>query len=218
MLPASSTIQSIGLFKNGLAVVRRNVAVPGPGVYRIEDVPAPMHGTFFIESAATVTATNAGTSTAPYGVCPHPYLLAGPAILDEWMLEVPASEFLEVTPDRLLPLAVRTVDGHPFEFRTAKTIGTTEIDHAFTGLGFDGGGRARLLVRDPGGTGVGMEWDTASKWLQIHTADKQPPAPSRLGLAVEPMSCPPDAFNSGKDLIHLEPGGSHAAAWSIFAL
>lgn len=50
-------IQSIGLFKNGLAVVRRHVTVPGPGVYRIENVPAPVHGTFFVESAATVSAT-----------------------------------------------------------------------------------------------------------------------------------------------------------------
>ena len=55
--PVKSTIQSIGLFKNGLAVVRRTLTVPGPGTYRIEDVPTPVHGTFFIESAATVTAT-----------------------------------------------------------------------------------------------------------------------------------------------------------------
>ncbi|GAC1595164.1 MAG: aldose 1-epimerase family protein [Pseudarthrobacter sp.] len=167
---------------------------------------------------SAVTATNIGGSTAPYGVCPHPYLVAGPAPLNEWTLEVPADEFLEVTPDRLLPVSVRTVTGHAFDFRTAKAIGATEIDHAFTGLNFGDSGRARLLVRDPGGTGVGMEWDTACEWLQIHTADKQPPAPSRLGLAVEPMTCPPDAFNSGQSLVSLEPGGSHLAAWSIFAL
>jgi aldose 1-epimerase len=167
---------------------------------------------------STVTATNAGSSTAPYGVCPHPYLVAGPAPLDEWTLEVPASGFLEVTRDRLLPLALRSVDGHEFDFRTPKIIGTTEIDHAFTGIDFADDGRARILARDPGGTGVGMEWDTACAWLQIHTADKQPPVPNRLGLAVEPMTCPPDAFNSGQDLIHLEPGASHLAAWRIFAL
>jgi len=32
------------------------------------------------------------------------------------------------------------------------------------------------------------------------------------------MTCPPDAFNSGTDLIHLEPGGSHSAAWTIRAV
>jgi aldose 1-epimerase len=75
-----------------------------------------------------------------------------------------------------------------------------------------------VLVRDPGGTGVGISWDRKCQWLQIHTADKLPPAINRLGLAVEPMTCPPDAFNSGVDMIRLEPGAVHQAGWSIFAL
>jgi aldose 1-epimerase len=174
-----------------------------------------------------VTASNLGGTAAPYGVCPHPYLVAGPAPLDEWTLHIPAGQFLEVTPDRLLPKETRTVAGHDFDFRTPRVIGATEIDHAFTDIAFDGdtpdgrtadgGGLARVLVRDPGGTGVGMAWDPTCQWLQIHTADKQPPAPNRLGLAVEPMTCPPDAFNSGVDLIRLKPGATHEASWSIFA-
>lgn len=166
---------------------------------------------------STVTAENLGSTAAPYGVCPHPYLVAGPAPLDEWTLEIPAGTFLEVTPDRLLPKETRSVEGHEFDFRTPRAIGGTEIDHAFTDIKFDGGGQARVLVRDPGGTGAGMAWDGTCRWLQIHTADKQPPFPNRLGLAVEPMTCPPDAFNSGVDLIRLEPGATHSASWSIFA-
>jgi aldose 1-epimerase len=166
---------------------------------------------------STVTARNLGGTAAPYGVCPHPYLVAGPSPLDEWVLEIPAGTFLEVTPDRLLPKETRSVDGHGFDFRAPRAIGGTEIDHAFADIAFDGGGQARVLVRDPGGTGVGMAWDRTCQWLQIHTADKQPPFPNRLGLAVEPMTCPPDAFNSGVDLIRLEPGATHQASWSIFA-
>lgn len=165
-----------------------------------------------------VTATNLGGSAAPYGLCPHPYLVAGPAPLDDWILEVPAGSFLEVTPDRLLPKETRPVEGHEFDFRTPRAISATEIDHAFTDIAFDGGGQARVLVRDPGGTGVGMSWDPECRWLQIHTADKLPPALNRLGLAVEPMTCPPDAFNSGVDVIRLEPRAVHQAGWSIFAL
>ena len=164
-----------------------------------------------------VTAANAGERTAPYGVCPHPYLLAGPGPLNSWTLEIPARTFLEVTPDRLLPVTIRPVDGHEYDFRTPRVIGSTEIDHAFTNITFGENGRASLVLRDPGGTGVGMEWDRNSPWLQIHTADKQPPLPTRLGLAVEPMNCPPDAFNSGQDLERLEPGATHDARWSIFA-
>ena len=165
-----------------------------------------------------VTASNLGGMTAPYGVCPHPYLVAGPAPLDEWVLEIPAGVFLEVTPDRLLPKETRTVEGHEFDFRSPRPIGATEIDHAFTDIAFGGDGLARVLVRDPGGAGVGMAWDRTCQWLQIHTADKQPPAPNRLGLAVEPMTCPPDAFNSGVDLTRLKPGATHKASWSIFAV
>jgi aldose 1-epimerase len=164
-----------------------------------------------------ITAVNTGTDTAPYGVCPHPYLVAGPAPLDEWTLQIPADSFLEVTPDRLLPVATRTVAGHEFDFRAPRRIGAAEIDHAFTGIAFDGRRPARLIAKDPGGTGVGMEWDRRCPWLQIHTADKQPPAPNRLGLAVEPMTCPPDAFNTGYNLIRLEPGGAHEVSWRIFA-
>lgn len=51
---AQSRITSVGLFKNGLAVVRREVAVPGPGVYRLDDVPEPVHGTYWVESLARV--------------------------------------------------------------------------------------------------------------------------------------------------------------------
>ncbi len=166
----------------------------------------------------TVTATNTGERTAPYGVCPHPYLLAGPAPLDQWILEVPARTFLQVTPDRLLPVTTRPVDGHDYDFRAPRVIGATRIDHAFTDIAFDDAGGARVVLRDPGGTGVGLAWDRKSQWLQVHTADKQPPMPDRLGLAVEPMTCPPDAFNSGLDLPRLESGGRHEASWHIYAM
>lgn len=165
-----------------------------------------------------VTATNTGPTTAPYGVCPHPYLVAGPSSLDDWILEFRADSYLEVTPDRLLPVETRPVQGHDFDFRVPRNIGGTEIDHAFTGLCFDEHGRARLTLKDPTGTGVGMTWDAACPWVQIHTADKKPPLANRIGLAVEPMTCPPDAFNSGTGLIELIPGESHQAQWTILAV
>ena len=165
-----------------------------------------------------VAALNTGRTTAPYGVCPHPYLLAGESPLDEWELEVPAGTFLEVTPDRLLPVGTREVEGHAFDFRRPRRIGATEIDHAFTGIQFDGAGSARVEVWDPAGTGVAMEWDASCPWLQVHTADKEPPVPTRLGLAVEPMTCPPDAFNSGTDLVRLAPGEERRTRWRIVGL
>ncbi|MFF1879857.1 aldose 1-epimerase family protein [Pseudarthrobacter sp. NPDC058196] len=165
----------------------------------------------------TVTAVNTGTRAAPYGVCPHPYLVAGAAPLDDWSLELPADAYLEVTPDRLLPVAMRQVEQDDFDFRLPRKLGPVKIDHAFTGISRDAAGLARVRVLDPSGNGVELEWGPEWPWVQVHTGDK-PVGPDRLGLAVEPMTCPPDAFNSGTDLIHLEPGGSHSASWTIRAV
>jgi aldose 1-epimerase len=34
-------------------------------------------------------------------------------------------------------------------------------------------------------------------------------------VAVEPMTCPPDALNSGTDLITLAPGESWTGSWGL---
>ena len=54
---AKSKIVAAGLFKNGLAVIKREVVLPGPGTYRLEDLPEPVHGTWWIESGAAVETT-----------------------------------------------------------------------------------------------------------------------------------------------------------------
>jgi hypothetical protein len=51
---AKSHITSVGLFKNGLAVVKREVTLPGPGTYRFDDVPTPVYGTYWVEASADV--------------------------------------------------------------------------------------------------------------------------------------------------------------------
>lgn len=167
----------------------------------------------------SVRSTNLGTGLAPYGTGPHPYLVAGPELVDEWTVTIPAARVLTVT-ERLAPLGladVATYDDGRLDFRRPRVLGDTFIDHAFTGCESDAAGRSRVEVRSPSGTGVEMEWDGASPWLQVHTPDG-PGDLWRTGLAVEPMTCPPDAFNSRQDVVWLEPGASHAVGWTIRAL
>lgn len=52
--PAKSRIVTVGLFKNGLAVVKRELTVGGPGTYVLDDVPEPVHGTYWVESGFPV--------------------------------------------------------------------------------------------------------------------------------------------------------------------
>ena len=47
----------------------------------------------------------------------------------------------------------------------------------------------------------------------VFTGDR--PDVQRRGLAVEPMTCPPNAFRSGDDLIRLDPGASVTTTWGI---
>ncbi|HEY0247344.1 MAG TPA: aldose 1-epimerase family protein [Gryllotalpicola sp.] len=170
---------------------------------------------------SSITGSNSGTDAAPWGAGPHPYLVAGPGHVDDWSLLLPADEVLEVTPDRLLPvglLPVAGAEGGAFDFREARPIGDVFIDHAFTTIARGAGGTASVEIRTAEGTGVAISWDAACPWVQVHTADQPDPATSRRGLAVEPMTCPPGAFNSGTDLVTLAPGASHGAGWTISAL
>lgn len=173
----------------------------------------------------TVRAVNETATAAPFGTGPHPYLLAGPSPLDDWSLELPAARVLEVTEDRLVPEALASVDG-VFDYRAARRLGDARIDHAFTDLTRDAEGNAVVRVTDPAGGGVEMVWGPACSWVQIHTADLPggPAQPGhRAGLAVEPMTCAPDAFNADRydydaGLIALEPGAATEASWRIGAL
>jgi len=168
-----------------------------------------------------VTASNLGDLAAPFGTGPHPYLVAGEGRADDWSLELPATEVLTVTADRLAPISVVDVVDHAdgaLDFRETRPIGDVFIDHAFTALLPDEHGLARVRVLTADGSGVEMEWGDDCPWVQVHTADRPIPSEHRIGLAVEPMTCPPDAFNSGVDLITIEPGESTTAGWIIRAV
>jgi len=168
-----------------------------------------------------LTATNDGATAAPYGCCPHPYLVAGSGPLDDWLLALPASTRLEVD-EVLIPIGLAVVNDVDNDFRVPIAIGDREIDHAFTDLRFDDAGRTVVSVLDRvQGTGVAISWGDWARWVQIHTADRPEPENNRVGLAVEPMSCAPNGFNGGPATgapPALAAGATHRAEWTISAL
>ena len=165
-----------------------------------------------------LTATNGGAQAAPYGCSIHPYFVAGDGRVDEWELELPAREYLDVDEKLLRPREIQSVEGSTFDFRTPRTIGGIQIDNAFTGLTFDDSGYAVARLRHQTGNGIALRWDRSCPWVQVHTADRPEPDLDRVALAIEPMTCPPDAFRTGTDLITLDPGASHTVQWSVRAL
>lgn len=166
----------------------------------------------------SLAATNAGDTPAPYGCSVHPYLHAGAGGVDDWTLEMPASRRLEVD-QRLLPTQLVDVGGSVPDFRSARALRGLELDHAYTGLQPTDGDEAVARVRTASGSGVALRWSaSALPWVQVHTADRPEPENNRVGLALEPMSCPPDAFSTGTDVITLAPGATHRATWRIESL
>jgi aldose 1-epimerase len=171
------------------------------------------------ESGLTVrlSASNAGARTAPYGHGAHPYLTVGEPI-DGCTLTVPADRYQPVT-DRMIPDGpARDVTGTPYDLREPRALGDQTIDNAFTGLRRDPDGKARVRLVSADGSRTALFWlDEAHDWLEIYTGDQVPPEQKRLGLGVEPMTCPPDAFNSGIDVIDIKPGDTYSGSWGIMA-
>ena len=169
-------------------------------------------------SGLTVTpgARNVGAGAAPFGFGAHPYLSVGEARVDEVMLGIPAASMLELDA-RLLPTGLATVDGTSHDFREPRVLGGLGLDTAFTDIAA-ADGRWQVTITHPHtGRTVTLWADaTAYPWLQVFTGDSLPLANRRTsGIAVEPMTCPPDAFNSGDDLLVLQPGQAFAAPWGI---
>ena len=157
---------------------------------------------------ALATATNIGAETCPYGAGWHPYLCVRGDTVDEALLRVPAQSVLEAD-QRGIPVGSRPVEATELDFREPRPVGPTRLDHCFTDLDRGEDARARVAI------GETTLWtDEAYPYLMVFTGDGLPDV-ERRSLAVEPMTCAPNAFVSGQGLVLLESGDSHAAAWGI---
>jgi aldose 1-epimerase len=160
------------------------------------------------------TATNLGAAACPYGCGQHPYLTLGTATVDTLELQAPGRRVL-ISDERDLPTGTEPVDGTEYDFRESRTIGATKLDNAFTHLERGEDGRARVGVSDPESGAARTLWvDESYAYLMLFTGDTRPDV-NRRSLAVEPMTCPPNAFRTGDSLIRLEPGESTTSAWGI---
>jgi aldose 1-epimerase len=151
----------------------------------------------------TVTATNRTDVAAPYGIGHHPYI-ACPDCVDAATLRVPSATRLDMD-ERGIPTGTRLdVAGTPYDFRSARRVGAMHLDTCYAA---------------PGGAAVDVDdvtvWmEPPFAWVMVYSGEALQPRP-RSGLAVEPMTCPPDAFNSGEGLITLRPGERCTTTWGI---
>jgi aldose 1-epimerase len=163
----------------------------------------------------TCTARNLGERDCPYGCGQHPYLSPGSGTVDDCTLELGAATLITTDPQRGLPTGREPLAGMPLDFTSPRPLGGAVIDSPLTDLLRGQDGRARARLTGPDGATVELWVDEAYGYLELYTGDTLAPARRRRGLAVEPMSCPPNAFQSGEGLIRLEPGASHTATWGV---
>jgi aldose 1-epimerase len=159
-------------------------------------------------------ATNLGRTPAPFGFGAHPYVRVPGVRVDDTLLHLPARQRLLVDA-RLLPVGVARVDG-VYDFTTPRRIGTVVLDSAYGGLSHDEAGHTRVTLSTQDGSRCVTVWaDRSFRWWQVYTGDTLPPERARRSVAVEPMTCPPDAYRSGRDLVVLAPGESWRGTWGI---
>jgi aldose 1-epimerase len=197
------------------SVTLRHVLHPRPGYpFRVE-----LTTTWSLDATGLRVehaAHNLGDTGCPFGLGVHPYLSLEGRTVDDLWLALPAARYFP-TDARKLPLASKATAGTELDYSARRPIGSAVLDTAFTGCTRDRDGIARVVVGDERGRGLELWMDRAFSVVQLFTGDTLTLTRQRRSLAVEPMSCAPDAFNTGEGLTVLASGASWRGAWGISA-
>ncbi|HEY7596462.1 MAG TPA: aldose 1-epimerase family protein [Actinophytocola sp.] len=162
----------------------------------------------------THTVHNTGNEEMPFGVGTHPYPRPGGEDVDDCVLTLAARTVLPVDAETMIPNGKpQPLEGTDLDFRGGRELRGVELDTAFGDCepGEDGLVR-HSVTRD--GEGVELWAEACFGWVQVFTPPEFPGKGARA-VAIEPMTCPPDALNSGTDLITVAPGDTWTGRWGI---
>ena len=186
----------------------------------------PQHGwPFTLDTAVTYslddgglrvthTVTNVGSDPAPFGCGAHPYLRVGGEPTADLTLTIRARRRI-VTDDRMIPTGTEPLGGGLAGLTTGVRLGDLDVDTGLADLATVGGRFEHRLLA-PDGRGVILWADPAFAWVQLYTPHDFPaPEGPRQAVAIEPMTCPANALNTGEGLIVLQPGETWSASWGL---
>lgn len=164
------------------------------------------------------TARNIGAVPLPYGAGHHPYFTVGTELVNDAIVSLPAQSYFR-TNERSIPLLPpERVEGTSFDFRTPHPIGELVLDIGYTDLIFEHGWSHVTLTAPAGQPRITISLDAAHQVLQAFTGETlSDPARRRRGIAIEPYTCAPNAFNNGYGLRTLQPGEWFSSTWRIAA-
>lgn len=156
---------------------------------------------------------NLGGEAAPVAIGTHPYLKIGGVPTSELTLRLDAASHIEVD-DRLLPTGEVPVEGTEWDFREGRRVGDLRLDDAFGELASDDGQVLHSLTA-PDGRSVSVWADDEFGYVQVYTSHDFPGEDGEIAIAIEPMTAPAEAFNSGRGLRWLDPGEEWQLSWGI---
>ncbi|MGO2749277.1 MAG: aldose 1-epimerase family protein [Pseudoclavibacter sp.] len=168
--------------------------------------------------AVTHTVTNLGPSEAVFAVGAHPYFRIGEEPIADLVVTSDLAERV-LLDERLLPVGTEPVThGGEFDLTSGRAVGQLDLNYAFRVR--PGGDRTLLSLESPRGSRLELWGDEAFSYLQLYTPSDFPRPDGHhggtgLAFAAEPMTAPPDALNSGTDLIRIGSGQTWSASWGV---
>jgi len=159
----------------------------------------------------THTISNAGETAAPVAVGAHPYLRIADVPPEQLTVTVAARTRFE-TDDRSNVTGESPVAGTPFDLSAGRRVSELELDTGFADL--PDGPVEHILAADDGRQVV-LWADEAFRYVQVFTHRSFATKPGGVALAIEPMTAPANALNSGRGLRWLEPGETWSVSWGV---
>jgi len=165
-----------------------------------------------------VQAESPAGAGAPFGIGFHPYFLAPLQGLAGSRLVVPATRHLSLDAQGI-PTGEVALDGALADLATSDGLALDDqvLDDCFTGLvrDFDGVATVRFL---PGGgpiAEVTLRLDRHFGYVMCYTGDTLGESDRRRAVAIEPMTCAPNAFSSGVDVVALGQTTTFDGSFSV---
>ncbi|WP_231556318.1 hypothetical protein [Cryobacterium sp. MLB-32] len=112
------------------------------------------------------------------------------------------------------------MQGTAFDLRTGVRIGDIDLDDGFAAVQVVGD-RGEHSLTAPDGRSLTLWGDENMRYVQVFTPRNFPtrtgdgPAVTGQAVAIEPMTAPADAFNSGAGLRWLAPDETWVVRWGI---
>lgn len=156
---------------------------------------------------------NQGGEAAPVAIGTHPYLKIGDVPTGDLVLRLDAASHIEVD-DRLLPTGEVPVDGTEWDLREGRRVSELSLDDAFGEVTAHDGEVLHSLTA-PDGRSVSIWANDEFAYVQVYTTHRFPGEDGQVAIAIEPMTAPAEAFNSGRGLRRLDPGEAWELSWGI---